>query len=123
MNIVLLTGRLTKDIECRYTREKQTAVAEFNLAVDRFKDEADFIRCKAFGSFAENLQRYCHKGSRIAILGYIQVRSYDDEGTTRFITEVIVDRQEFLDGRKSEDPDETQTPSDDFKQIDEDVPF
>ena len=66
MNKVLLIGRLTNDIELRYTAN-QTAVASFALAINRGKDRdgndkgADFPRCIAFSKTAETLSKYCEK--------------------------------------------------------------
>ena len=99
MNISILIGRLTKDVELRYTANTQAAVSAFNLAVDRpSSDDTDFILCKVFGKTAENLEKYCHKGSKIGVQGRIQVDSYEDmNGDKKFITMVLADRIEFLD--------------------------
>jgi len=82
-------------------------VASFTLAVDRrFKNkdgqkEADFINCQAWGKTAEVLGQYTKKGSRIGIVGRLQVRSYDaQDGTKRWVTEVVVEELEFLESKK-----------------------
>ena len=111
-NLVVLTGRLTRDPELRYT-QGGSAVCTFTLAVDRGlsrqkkqeaeasgKPTADFIRITIFGRQAENAYRYLKKGSQCLVEGRIQTGSYDDKDTGKkiFTTDVIADRVEFLDG-------------------------
>ena len=105
MNRVILVGRLTKSPDVKNTTTGK-AVANFNLAVDRrFKNkdgqkEADFINCQAWGKTAELLGQYTQKGSRIGVVGRMQVRSYDGtDGIKRWVTEVIVDELEFLESK------------------------
>ncbi len=103
MNKVILIGRLTKDPEVKNTAS-QVTVCRFTLAVDRrFKDQngqrqADFISCVAWRQTANFISQYFHKGSKIAVVGSIQTRSYDDQsGQKRFVTDVVVDEAEFVD--------------------------
>lgn len=75
MNVVTLTGRLTKDPDVRYTNNG-LSVARFNIAVDRdFKKEggqtADFPSIVAFGKTAEFIEKYFSKGKKIEIVGRI----------------------------------------------------
>lgn len=112
MNKVILIGRLTRDPELRYTAGN-TAVAMFNLAVDRrIKDdgtkEADFISCKCFNKLAENLAKFQKKGNLISLVGRIRTDSYDDkDGKRKYTTEVMVDEIQFLTQReKQEEPKE-----------------
>lgn len=104
MNLVLISGRLTKDPEVRYTTGTQMAVAVFTLAIDRGKDKngddrgADFIPIKVFGKQAENCERYLAKGCRVAVQGKIQTGSYEGKnGQKVFTTDVIAQRVEFID--------------------------
>lgn len=103
MNKIILIGRLTKDVDLRYTNS-QIAVANFTLAVNRnFKNqngeiEADFINCIAFKNQAENLSKFQKKGSQIAVSGRLQIRNYQDQnGNTRYISEVVCDDVQYLD--------------------------
>ncbi|MFC3041586.1 single-stranded DNA-binding protein [Virgibacillus xinjiangensis] len=105
MNNVQLIGRMTKDVEMKYT-QKGNAVATFTLAVNRpFKNnqgsqDADFIRCQVWRKPAENTAQYCRKGSQVGVTGRIQTRSFEgQDGKTVFITEVVADHVEFLDTR------------------------
>ena len=103
MNNVVLIGRLTKDIELRYT-QSQMAVATFTLAVDRFSKpgeerKADFIRITVFGKQAENCDRYLSKGRQTCVQGRIQTGSYTNkDGQTVYTTDVVADRVEFIGG-------------------------
>ena len=130
MNSVLITGRLVKNVECKYT-QSQMAVAQFTVAVNRPKDKdgksvADFPRCIAFGKTAENLEKFTSKGRLIAVQGRIQTGSYKNTaGDTIYTTDVIADRVEFLeygDKTKREIEDYAE-PLDEFEAIAEDVPF
>ncbi|GAK30710.1 single-stranded DNA-binding protein [Weissella oryzae SG25] len=105
INRVVLTGRLTKDVELRYTQSGM-AVASFTLAVDRqFKNgngerEADFINAVIWRKPAENFANFFGKGSLVGIEGRLQTRSYDDQsGQRRYVTEVVVDSFTFLESR------------------------
>lgn len=105
MNKVILIGRLTKDVETRYSGE--TAVSRYSLAVDRrFKREgeptADFINCVAFGKSGEFAEKYLKKGMKIAVTGRIQTGSYTDkEGKKVYTTDVIVEEHEFCESKGS----------------------
>ena len=106
MNKVLLVGRTTKDPELRQAGTG-LAVVNFTVAINRpFKskdgtNEADFINCVVFGAQAENFYKYCPKGSQVGVEGRIQTRNYDaQDGTKRYVTEVVADRVEFLTSKK-----------------------
>lgn len=105
MNKVILSGCVTKDIEVKNTASGN-AVCSFTIAVKRkFKDangeyQTDFINCVAWRGTANFISSYFHKGSKIAIIGNIQVRTYEgDDGKKRYVTEVIVDEAEFVDSK------------------------
>lgn len=104
MNIIVLSGRLTKDVDVRYTQDGK-CVAMFTLAVDRVptkdgKREADFINCVAFQKTAETLGNYVSKGRKIVVNGHLRVRTYDNkEGKKVWATEVIIMNFEFADSK------------------------
>ena len=103
MNSVVLIGRLTKDVDLRYSNNN-TAVGRFSLAVDRHdKDKnCDFINCIAFGKSAENLEKYVKKGNKVAISGRIQTGSYTNkEGNKVYTTDVVAERVEFVESKQS----------------------
>ena len=107
MNKALLSGRLTRDPEVRYTTgEKPTAVARFTLAVDRRvkkegEQEADFINCVAFGKTAEFIEKYFSKGMKVAVEGRIQTGSYTNkDGQKVYTTDIAVENVEFCESKK-----------------------
>lgn len=106
INNVILTGRLTKNLELRQTSTGKS-MTYFNLAVNRnFKNEqgeqtADFINCVAFGKQAENMTRFLTQGSLIAVEGRISTRNFQgNDGKTVYVTEVIVGNVTFLESKK-----------------------
>ncbi len=106
MNKVELVGRTTRDPELRQAATG-LSIANFTVAINRpFKgkdgsQEADFINCVVFGQQADNFYKYCPKGSLVGVEGRIQTRNYDaQDGTKRYVTEVIVERIEFLTTKK-----------------------
>lgn len=106
MNRVELIGRLVRDPEVRYNKDK--AVARFSIAVQRkYKNsegryEADFINCVAFGKSAEFVEKYFFKGNQIAVGGHIQTGNYTNkDGQKVYTTDVIADEVEFA-GSKSD---------------------
>lgn len=105
MNKAILIGRLTRDPEMR-TTTSGTNTTTFTVAVSRTytnqngERETDFINCIAWRKQAENIAKYCQKGSQVAVEGRIQTRSYDaQDGTKRYVTEVIADNVTFLGSR------------------------
>jgi single-strand DNA-binding protein len=109
MNKVILMGRLTKDPEMRYTANNNTAKCSFSLAVDRRftkqgeERQADFFNIIAWEKTAEFCSKYFTKGMKIAIVGRLQNRTWDDnEGKKHYITEVIVEEANFVESKKSE---------------------
>lgn len=115
MNKWLGIGRLTRDPEVRYTQgDKPTAIARYTLAVDRkYKKEgeqsADFIPCVAFGKSAEFVEKYCKKGTKLAVSGRIQTGSYTNrEGQKVYTTDVMIEEQEFAESKGSAQKQNTQ---------------
>lgn len=107
INRVVLTGRLTRDVDLRYT-QGGAAVATFNLAVDRRfanqqgEREADFVSCVIWRKSAENFANFFHKGSLVGIEGRIQTRNYENQqGQRVYVTEVIVENFSFLESKSS----------------------
>ena len=109
MNKVILMGRLTRDPEVRYSQgASQTAVARFSIAVDRRfgkregEPDADFFNCTAFGKTAEFVERYLHKGTKIALSGRIQNDNYTNkEGQMVYSVRIIVDDVEFAESKNA----------------------
>ena len=128
MNTVILIGRLTKDPEIRVISQSETTVANFTLAVDRpmaKEKTADFIRIVCFGKTAELCERFLTKGRQVAVQGRIQTGSYKTQsGETRYTTEVVSERVEFLGSKGDSSPKEVDSSiPDGFSELDDDVPF
>lgn len=136
-NIIVLTGRLTRDAELKYTQSGK-AVASFGLAVnDGFgdKEKTYFFNCSIWDKSAENLANLTHKGSKIAVNGKLTSRNYEaNDGSKRTVIEVVCNQYggfELLDSKKDSDarpaqpqsnlyrPDQSQTVDID----DNDLPF
>lgn len=130
MNKVELIGRLTKDPELETTASGLT-YTRFTLAVNRkFENangerEADFINCVAWRQTAELIGKYLKKGRMVGACGALQVRSYDaQDGTRRYVTEVIVDEITFCDtGEKKEEKGESKKPELTPAPEEDDLPF
>jgi single-strand DNA-binding protein len=134
MNAVTLIGRWTKELELRYTNT-QMAVATGTLAVDRQtkqgeEKKADFIRIVIYGKQAETAEKFTGKGSKVAIEGRIQTGSYQNKkGDTVYTTDVVANRVEFLDSRKTAESGnqsvtrQQESAPDGYAEIAEDVPF
>lgn len=110
MNKAILIGRLTKDVELRYT-QSNIACATFDLAINNGKDkdgndrQADFIRCVLWEKQAENMAKYTHKGSQVAVDGSIKHDSYEDEqGNKKYRTYVLARTVQYLDSKRTEEP-------------------
>lgn len=106
LNRAILTGRLTRDPELRYTTSG-TAVVQATIAVDRqFKNqqgerEADFINLVIWRKTAENFANFTHKGSLVGIDGRIQTRTYENkQGQRVYVTEINVDSFSLLEPRQ-----------------------
>ena len=106
MNKVILMGRLTRNPDVSYSQgEKATCVARYTLAVNRRfrrdgEQDADFIRCVAFGRQGEFAEKYLKQGTKIVISGRIQTGSYTNrDGVKVYTTDVVVEEQEFAESK------------------------
>lgn len=108
MNRVILIGNLTKDPELT-TTNNGISLCKFTIAVPRRfagvdgEREADFLPVIVWRGQADNCYKYLKKGSKAAVCGSIQTRSYDgSDGTRRYITEIVADEVEFLSSRQAD---------------------
>jgi len=108
MNKVELLGRLTNNIELRYTKNN-IMVTNFTLAVNRKyvkaneEKQADFINIIAWNKLAEFCSKYFQKGQQIVIVGKIQTRTYEDnENKKHYITEIVAEEAYFADSRRGD---------------------
>ena len=106
-------GRLTKDVDVRYTQTNNTMVANFSLAINRRfvkegeERQADFINIVSFGKTAEFVSKYFKKEQQVGVIGRIQTRTWDDEqGQKRYVTEVVAEEVYFADSKRDSTPNE-----------------
>ena len=127
MNKVILMGRLTKDVEVRYTQTNNIMVASFSLAVNRRftkegEQQADFINIVSWNKTAEFVSKYFKKGQQVAVVGRIQTRNYeDDKGTKHYITEVIAEEVYPIWNKTKDEQNKNQL--EDFELEQDDLPF
>lgn len=100
MNKVILVGNLTRDPEMRYTPAGK-AVCSFSIATNEGKssegkDLAEFHNIVAWEKTGELVGQYCSKGSKVALEGKLQTRSWEKDGVKRYSTEIVANRVEFL---------------------------
>lgn len=105
MNNVCVIGRITKDIELCKTASGLSAVSMF-IAINNGKDkegndrQADFPKVYVYEKQAENVAKYCKKGSLVAISGNIKTRSWEkNDGTKGYETYIRASRVQFLDNK------------------------
>ena len=137
MNKVILAGRLTKDIEMRYTQTGK-AIARFILSVnrrvskDKEKQQADFIPIIIWNKLAEVCSKYLTKGSQILVEGHLQIRDYvAQDGKKHYIAEVIAQELEFMGSKVTAGNEQLQNQEQNISQeeitqdtaTDEEIPF
>lgn len=121
MNRVVLVGRMTRDPELRRTNSG-AAVTSFTLALNRNYNsadgqQADYIPCVVWNRIAENVEKYCSKGSLVGVDGRLRSRSYDNaQGQRVYVVEVVCDSVQFLETRaaRERNQQQPQAPQNDF---------
>lgn len=124
MNKVILMGRITKNIDVKYTAgDNPTATAKYTLAVKRrfgreSEQDTDFINCVAFGRQAEFAGKYFKQGTKLVICGRIQTRSYTNRnGVKVYVTEVVIEEQDFAESKAaSQQNNNSSVASSDYKE-------
>ena len=135
MNKLFLIGNLTRDPELR-TTSNGIAVCTFTLAVSRrFKNanganDTDFLNVVVWRAQADSCAKYLKKGSKAAVSGSIQTRSYEVEGQKRYATDIVADEVQFLSTRSGDGDYELESapavksaPVSTLEPVDEDLPF
>lgn len=133
MNLVILKGRFTKDMELK-TSSNGTNYLNNSIAVDRRfskgdKKEADFFSISAFGKTAEFINKYFHKGSAVLIKGRIENNIVEKDGHKTTYTTVMVEEVDFCESKGDGSNNSTSGGSDDFLKVPEglvetlDLPF
>jgi single-strand DNA-binding protein len=107
MNKVELIGHMTKDIELNGLTSGKT-VGRFGIAVNRKYEQngqkvTDFINVVVWEKLADNVAKFCKKGSKIAVVGEIQTRTYESNGEKKYAFEVVANEVEFLSTKNEDD--------------------
>ena len=127
INHVVVVGRITKKPELKFTANG-TKYTQFTVAVQRnFKNkdgeyEADFINCRLWRTAAENFAKFADKGSLVGIEGRIQTSSYDKDGKTVYITEVLAESFTLLETKATTEARNNQT-QETIEFSEDDLPF
>jgi single-strand DNA-binding protein len=99
VNRVILAGNVTRDPQKRYIGYG-TAITEFTLAIDRRrakqKDSTDYVEITAWGELGETCDAQVRKGASVLVQGELRTRSYEKNGETRRVTEVVISTLDFL---------------------------
>ena len=132
MNNVCLIGRLTRDPELR-TTASGISNCKFSLAVDGRPNadgepHTDFINIVVWRNLADNVAKYCKKGSMIGVVGRIQTGSYQDQdGSTKYTSDVVAEKVRFLTSKKEESSNSSSSvdsfESEEMVLTDDDLPF
>ena len=103
MNKTILIGNLTREPELRET-PNGAFVCNFGIAVKRdYSEGTDFFNVTVWQNQAKNCKEYLKKGSKVAVYGSVQNRSYEDSnGEKKTITEIIAREVEFLTPKQEE---------------------
>jgi single-strand DNA-binding protein len=125
INRVELLGNLGRDPEIKHT-QSGTPVARLSLATnERYKDKSgnwqdrtEWHTVILWSRLAEIAGEYLKKGSKILIVGSLKTRSWDQEGTKRYATEVTAQDLIMLDAKRADDKTDQTGPI-----TDEDIPF
>jgi len=104
VNTVILSGRLTRDVELRFT-PSGTPVAKLSLAFDRsyqrdgeWQQETSYLDVVVWSKRGEQCAESLHKGSPVLIEGYLKTRSYQDkDNNNRKVTEITATKVNFLE--------------------------
>lgn len=111
LNVVLISGRVTRDPELRYT-PKGTPTLRFSIAADRsvkdengnFQNVTTFVDIVTWSKLAEICSENLHKGSPVLVQGRLDIRNYTDrDNQPRKVTEIVAESVQFLEYKARND--------------------
>jgi len=112
MNIVIISGNLTRDAELKITANSKS-VLNFTIANSigfGQNKSAQFFRCNLWGDRATKLAEHLTKGKGVIVTGEIQLREYEKDGEKKISPEIFVGNIEFMGGGKKQDADDDAPP-------------
>lgn len=95
-------GNITKDLELRSTTSGKS-VCEFSIAINEGYGDSQkttFVNIVVWGAQAENIVKYCSKGSKVGVSGYLRIDKYQVNNENRYKTYILASHVEFLDNKK-----------------------
>lgn len=107
MNRCTLIGNLTRDPEVT-TTGNGIKLCRFSIAINRpyknanGENDVDYLNITCWRGLAENCGKYLNKGSKVAVCGTIQTRTYEVDGQKRYATDIVADDVQFLSARSAE---------------------
>lgn len=102
-NLFIFIGRITKDLELRYTKENK-AVLDFVIAINNGKDDTSYIKLTSFGSVAELMAKYCKKGDLVGVQGLIKNHNWEDKsGNKHYDYTFLATKVTFLQPKSKEE--------------------
>ena len=121
VNIVVITGRLGKDVELKRT-DAGIAVAPFSIACKR-KDNTDWFDVVAWRASAEYISKYGKKGRMVCVKGSLQKRQYEKDGKLNTVVEIVAESIEFMDSQKVDDIGTLQNKFEELNEEEDGLPF
>lgn len=126
MNKTISIGNMTDEPKISETQSGKK-VARFTLALNRVGEGADYPNFIAWEKKADIVEKYCHKGMKLAVEGHIQTGSYEGKNGKVYTTDIVCDQIEFCEKKQKDDGQPKENPSDEFMKIpdgiDEEIPF
>ena len=133
MNKAIITGRIASNLELRATSTGKS-ICDFRIATSRpvvrdGEKVTDFLNCRVWNKLAENLVKYQTKGNLIAVIGRMQVDTYQDKnGNNKFNNYILVEELEYLETKKKEEYKDLKTKTvvqdqEQFKYTEDELPF
>lgn len=126
MNKIFLIGNLTKDPQKKNVGENNTALCNFSIAVNRRfskNQEADFFNITVFGKMAENCFEYLKTGSKVSVVGSVQISNYESDGQKKTFVSVVAEEVEFLSSKNQDNSQQSKNVLSEIEPVDDEVPF
>lgn len=116
-NNLIVIGRITKDIELRYTTSNKPIVNVY-LAINNGKDDTAFLPIMIYGKMAETVHQYCKKGDLIGAYAIIKNNNWEDkQGNKHYDYTFIANKVSFLSSKAKEIKEEKKETHDPFKEF------
>ena len=116
-NLFILIGRITKDLELRYTKDGKPVI-DLSIAVNNAKNDTTFITTTVFGKVAETTNQYCQKGDLIGVSGMIKNHNWEDKnGNKHYDYTFLANKISFLQTKQKQDNTQEKQETDIYAQF------